>query len=129
MSDECEDFWTRGERPTDELVFEAVLVLGEVDALIRHSRGEDMADRMALYDAVAQGEKAEALRSEPTFRPSFALDHLTRSLACASTNSCVAPTRRRIQPPAAALCMSRTRQRPGAFRLRGVRRNSRCGKW
>ena len=55
LSDACEDFWTGGERPADELVFEALLVLGEVEALFRHSRGEDVKSVMALYDAVAQG--------------------------------------------------------------------------
>ena len=45
-----------GERPDDELVLDAVLALGELDALLRHATGEDVGELMGAFDAAARGK-------------------------------------------------------------------------
>ncbi len=58
-------FQTTGELPKDDLHFEAVLANVELDQLIAHGKGKDVAEAMALFREVAWGEgteQAEALR-------------------------------------------------------------------
>ena len=48
-----EMFQQGGEWPSDPVALEAILVLGEIDALVRHAAGEDVSVLMAAFDAAA----------------------------------------------------------------------------
>lgn len=52
--DAIQRFQHGGERPDDDLVLDVVLALGELDALMLHAVGEDVAELMAAFDAVAR---------------------------------------------------------------------------
>ncbi len=47
-------FKQRGELPADELLRDGVLALHEMDALLRHGRGEDVAERLATIDRLRE---------------------------------------------------------------------------
>ena len=49
----AEKFQNGGEWPDDHLVLEAILVLGEIDALVQHTCGQDVAELMAAFDVAA----------------------------------------------------------------------------
>ena len=48
-----ERFQRGGEWPADPVALEAILVLGEIDALVRHAAGEDVSVLMAAFDVAA----------------------------------------------------------------------------
>jgi len=59
-------FRFQGEQPEDPLMLEAVLALGELTAVMRHSVGADVAPEMAVFDRIARskGDEREAAIAE-----------------------------------------------------------------
>lgn len=52
-------FWANGELPHDELLLDTVLVFLELHMLAAHRKGTDVAEEMALLDAVARAKGDE----------------------------------------------------------------------
>lgn len=53
LEDAVEEFRRGGEWPEDNVLMEAVLVVGELDALVRHAVGQDVGPIMAAFDVAA----------------------------------------------------------------------------
>ena len=53
------EFWTDGQLPDDELLLDTVLVFVELHMLVAHRQGTDVAEEMALLDAIARADSSE----------------------------------------------------------------------
>ena len=54
LDDATQRFQELGERPTSDLLMDAVLALGEVNALMQHAVGKDVTEVLSIFDAVAR---------------------------------------------------------------------------
>jgi hypothetical protein len=52
-------FWTKGQLPGDELLLDTVLVFVELHMLVAHRQGTDVAEEMALLNAIERAEDDE----------------------------------------------------------------------
>jgi hypothetical protein len=63
IGEAIERFQQTGQRPSDEIVMDGVLVLGEISALMQHACGDDVTELMARFDEIARA-KGTARRDE-----------------------------------------------------------------